>query len=142
MHWVSKRACNHPLNMAKFTILLINTRTSTFNISLPLCSFSPCYVNQSLTLSNHVGARDNEHDWLTGWNILVTLSQANGLMYFGHRYGLACWNLWSFYNKVWRLSPFEPLVPYVPPWAKPHKKDYCIISPKFDQLVGRIHVLT
>jgi hypothetical protein len=76
--------------MAKFTILLLNTRTSTFNISLTLCFFTPCCVNQSLTLSNHVGAKDNEHDWFTRRDILVTLSQANGLMYFGHIYGLAC----------------------------------------------------
>jgi len=57
------KTCNHLLNMAKFTILLLNIETSTFNKSLTFCSFTPCFVDQSLTLSNHVGARDSEHDW-------------------------------------------------------------------------------
>jgi hypothetical protein len=65
MHWVSREHATTLLDMAKLTILLLDTRTSTFNRSLTLCSFTPCCVDQSLSLSNHVGARDSEHDWLT-----------------------------------------------------------------------------
>jgi hypothetical protein len=80
------------LDMVKFIILLLDIETSTFNISLILCSFMPCCVDQSLTSSNHVRARNNEDDWLIRWDTLTTLSQACGLMYFGHIYGLECWN--------------------------------------------------
>ncbi len=92
--------------MAKLTALLLNTMTSTFNRSLTFCSFTPYCMDQSMTLSNQAWARDIEHDLFISWNTSAIFSQAGYLMYFGHIYGLECWNPWSFYNKAWKLSPF------------------------------------
>jgi hypothetical protein len=47
-----------------------------------------------------------------------------------------------FTTRLGDSHPFEPSVPYVPLEAKPHKKDGSIISPKFVQLEGTIHLLT
>jgi hypothetical protein len=56
--------------------------------------------------------------------------------------GLHAEILGHFTTRVVDSHPFEPSVPYVPPGAKPHKKDGSIISPKSAQLAGRIHLLT
>jgi hypothetical protein len=49
--------------------------------------------------------------------------------------------LGHFTTRLADFRPFEPLVPYVPLGAKPHKKDGSVISLKFAQLAGRIQLL-
>jgi hypothetical protein len=50
--------------------------------------------------------------------------------------------LGHFTTRLGNSCPFEHVIPYVPPGVKPHKNDGSIISPKFVQLVGKIHLLT
>ncbi len=53
--------------------------------------------------------------------------------------GLHAKILGHFITRLQDLHPFEPLIPYVPSKAKPHKKDGSIISPKSIILAHKIH---
>jgi hypothetical protein len=116
------KTCNHSLNMATFTVPSLDTRTSTFNRSLTLCSFTPWCVDQSLTLSNHAGARDNEHDWFTRWDTLVTFLHLVVSCILAIDMGLHAEILGHFTIRLGDFHLFEPLIPYVPPRTKPHKR--------------------
>jgi len=53
--------------------------------------------------------------------------------------GLHAEILGHFTTRLQDFHPFEPLVPYVPSEAKPHKNDGSIILPKSIKLAHRIH---